>query len=206
MDIVKKIKTVLGSISNLIGVAIVTNTDNDDSLDQVVQVTESGKPIDVLILSPYGLSSNLPQGASIFKMQIDGAPESQVGIGSFPENRFRDLKLWEVALGNYKTKAHVRFQDNGEIVFKLDNEKASDDFLVRFNKLEEGFLEFRSDYNNTIDKLATHTHLIAALPNPSGATIPTAVPTYTPPVTAPSHSSASIADAKITAMRAPTDD
>jgi len=112
----KKIKELGQKISGIIKLGYVTRIDSDDGLDSTVQVGFLGKTLDVSLYSPYGVSSNIPQGSTVVMAANNGSNENNIGYGSFPENRFRDLKEWELKIGNFKTKANVFFNEAGEIV------------------------------------------------------------------------------------------
>lgn len=151
-------KELEGMIQNSVSVSRVTNNDNDDNLNSVFQVMQNGKPSDALCVMPYGLSANVPKGSLVITLSNNAASESKIGIPSFPENRFRDLKEWEVKVGNFKTKAHVYFNDEGEIVFKIDNVTTSDNYLVRFNELKQEIDDLKATINSNASKYNAHTH------------------------------------------------
>ena len=105
-------------IKNMIRPARVTQEDTDDGIDSICQVEFKGTPTDCQIAMPYGLSANVPKYATLYVLSMDGSSQSLVGIPTFPENRFRNLKENEVKTGNFLRKNFVYFKDNGDVVVK----------------------------------------------------------------------------------------
>jgi hypothetical protein len=89
---------------------------SDTDINQILQVeTVGGKPKPVYIALPYGVSANIPDDTTIIMLSSGGSGQDQAGIPTRPEDRFKGLKVWEIKIGNYKTKANVFFNDDGQI-------------------------------------------------------------------------------------------
>jgi len=179
-------------IASLVSLGQVSNPDTDKDLDSVCQFQSKGQTLNAALYIPYGMSCNIPKGASLVLFANNGSAQSHIGYGSFPENRFRDLKEWELKLGNFKTKAHVFFKENGEVLFNKDLTDA-ENFMVRFNELQSGFDAAVNKLNSLIAKYNTHVHSgVTTGPGSSGATPSTETTT-----------SANVDGAKIEEFRVP---
>jgi len=166
----RETKELKSMVQNSVTISRVTNSDTDADLDSVFQITQNGQTADSMCLMPYGLSANAPRGSMAITFSNNGSSDSKVSIPGFPENRFRDLKEWEVKVGNFKTKAHVFFNDDGEMVLKLDNVTASDNYMVRYNELKAETDQLRLDFNAFVSAFNLHTHAIGVI-----ATVPAAL-------------------------------
>lgn len=189
------------TIASIMTLGLISNPDDDKSLNCVVQCESKGKAFPVGLFSPYGVSSNAPEGATVVLFNMGGSAQGKIGYASFPENRFRELKEWEVAIGNYKTKANILFADSNEVFFNKDAEEKADDFMVRFTKLKSGFDQLKSDHNALVQQVITHGHLdgvtLAPTTNSVIGTIPPAIPIIITP------SAASVDNSKISQFRVP---
>lgn len=94
---------------------------DDSSAYPQVQVSYNGKPVRAVRFSPYGLCSNPPKG-SVAMLLGPGAQESRTFalLDDMP-NRFKNLKEYETALYNYKTKSYVLMKEDGSI--DIDSKK-----------------------------------------------------------------------------------
>lgn len=95
--------------------AHITLVDKDDKNLQIRQVEYMGAPMDVESMLPYGFSSNAPLDSwgAIFNIQ---SSENKAGIFNSPTLRFKNLKEWEVQIGNYQTQSSIKFPEDGSIV------------------------------------------------------------------------------------------
>jgi len=98
----------------LINRCYITNISKDDKTFQFAQVEYMGKVVDVEVIQPYGLSSNPPADSIgiLFDIQSD---DNQVAIFNKHNERFKNLKEWEVQLGNFNTGASIKFEEDGNI-------------------------------------------------------------------------------------------
>ncbi len=74
------------------------------------------------------------------QLAVGGTVQNLAGIPTNPENRFRDLKEWEVKVGNFKTKANIFFDEDGNI--KID--ATENGGYIRVEN-ENGFFELKAD-------------------------------------------------------------
>ncbi len=102
-------------LKNIVRFAQLTLSMSDSGLDTISQVTSTGKPINALMIYPYGISARAPKNSSVLLFSTGGSSQNPAGIPYFTENRFRDLKEWEVKVGNFKTKACVFFNEDGNV-------------------------------------------------------------------------------------------
>ena len=111
----------INKIRNMIKLARITIAQEDDGLDTIAQCEAMGKPSKVVLIYPYGFSANAPVDSTVAMLNAQGSGRNYLGIPTMPENRFGDLKEWEVQIGNYKTKASIFFGDDGNIRVENDN-------------------------------------------------------------------------------------
>jgi hypothetical protein len=90
--------------------------------------------------------------------------------------------------------ATIRLNGQSEIVLN-----AGEDYAVRYSKLEEAFDTLKQEFSDFVTTIYnTHYHLVAALPNPSGATIQDL-----PPAAVGTPSTADITGAKVEDIKVP---
>ena len=140
-------------LKNMVRIGQVSRTDSDASLDQVPQFEAMGSPVNASLIQPYGLCANVPKNATAVLFNVNGSSKSTVGIAGFPENRFRDLKEWEVKIGNFKAKCYTYFRDDGTIELRTglnggdivlkDND---DKFTLTIS--EDGGLKYENESGN----------------------------------------------------------
>lgn len=118
-------------VKNIIKFARITLSGADDGLDTISQITGTGKPINAQMVLPYGLAARAPKNASVLLFSAGGSSQNPVGIPFFTENRFRDLKEWEVALGNFKTKAMIFFNEDGNV--RIETASGASQGFLEFN-------------------------------------------------------------------------
>lgn len=113
-----------------------------DSLPRPIsQITYYNKTAPFQVISPYGLSVNLPLDTKVVLFSINGHEENRAGIGFSQADRFKNLSPGEVVVGNPKTQAYVKFDKDGniEIISKKD-----------LNITTEGNLNITADDDVTI--------------------------------------------------------
>lgn len=193
MDVLNKIKAMIqwGRQSK--------KTD-DSGRDQIAQVESTGsKPFSVVYVYPYGLSANAPTECNVLQFNMNGSAKGKTGIPSMMENRFRDLKEWEVVIGNYSTKAHLLFSESGDIHISPTSSE-SKDWAVQFTEMKAAFDQLRNEFNALVTAYNGHVHNVAALP--SVGTPPPMIPTIVTQLQA-SSSTASMDGAKVEKVRLP---
>lgn len=101
--------------------AVLKFVGNDSSLYPRAQAFYSGKQTEVVRHSPYGLCTNPPKNSIGILFEIQGREAVKYGIFDFMTGRFKNLKEGEVQLGNYLTKASIKFSQNGDIIVNIPN-------------------------------------------------------------------------------------
>lgn len=204
MDLLKKIKAMVqwGRQSKSL---------DDSARDQIAQVESTGsKPFAVVYVYPYGMSANSPVECNVLQFNSGGSGKSKIGMPTMMENRFLNLKEWEVAIGNFKSKAHAKFDDDSNIRL---NTSASDseDWAVQFTEMKTAFDEIKSDFNDLVTQYntllsdfnsqtaatAAHTHSAGTIPVPDNAA------SMLPSTATGSSSAASMDGAKVEKVRLP---
>jgi hypothetical protein len=81
-----------------------------------VQITYLGKETNMEYISPYGLGSALPQGASAIKFNINGQDSNKLGFGYDPAT-LPDRAPGEVVVGAFSaiTPTYLKFTNQGTI-------------------------------------------------------------------------------------------
>ena len=215
--------SVMSKIKNIVTFARITLASDDSGTYQIFQTEGIGKPINTVGVLPYGLSANAPAGSTVVKLNAGSSAQNSAGIPFNPENRFRDLKEWEVKVGNFKTKANLYFEDDGSITLKagddggdirFENTDGSgsidikengdvvlndgEDFGVRFSELKSGFDELVSDFNSLVSSFNSHIHTTTATVGSS--TTPGVI---SPTTSTESPSGADVDDSKIEDVKVP---
>jgi hypothetical protein len=112
------LKELYSKMRNMVKIARVTIPDKDSGIDSIAQVDYMGKPGNAQMVMPYGLAARVPKGCTVLLFSIGGSSQNSAGIPTNPENRFRDLKEFEVKVGNFKNKNNVYFKEDGTVVVK----------------------------------------------------------------------------------------
>jgi len=160
-DCIDAIKGLRQKLANIVKLAAVTNPSKDDGLDTISQIEYKGKVINAAMVYPYGVSANAPKDCSVLLFALGGSSQNPIGIPFFPENRVRDLKEGEFAVGNLLTTTCVKFKEDASVeVVMPDGEswtfQDGTEPVVRGDKFK--------------DYAEGHTHSTAF--GPSGAALP----------------------------------
>jgi phage gp45-like len=109
-------------IKNLFKIAKLLSV--DDSGDyQFMTVTTLGKTQKVLSFKPYGLMSSPPVDSVVGLWSQQGQESNGIGIADDPKNRIvKNMVEGEVALGNYITASHVKFDEDGNSLVAASND------------------------------------------------------------------------------------
>jgi len=110
---------IVAKIRSMIQTALITRASKDDSDIQTAQCEATGKPLNYANVNPYGLSSNAPKGSSVIRWLLGGSSQNPMGMAFNSENRFKDLKEWEVAIGNFLKKNRIFFDEDGGITIEV---------------------------------------------------------------------------------------
>ena len=89
---------------------------NDSSAYPTAQFAYNGKATEVVRLSPYGLCSNPPLGAMGVLFQIQGREGVKYAVTDDMLARYKNLEPGEVQIGNYATKASIKFDNDGNVI------------------------------------------------------------------------------------------
>lgn len=112
------------TLRSLIKRAVLSLVGNDSGNHQTSQAQYWGKASDFEVIYPYGLCANPPKDSLILLLNVMAQEENKAGIANLHEQRFRNLKEGEVAVGNYLTRSVTKFLANGDIeIFSANDEK-----------------------------------------------------------------------------------
>lgn len=194
---IEKLKTKIG---NMIQWGRVAKSIVDSGVDQISQVESTGsKPFPVVLVYPYGISANAPTNANVLQFNIGGSAKAKAGIPTMMENRFRDLKEWEIKIGNFLRKNHIYFDDNGEILLNPTADDSTD-WAIQFTQMKIAFDQLKTEFNALVTSYNSHVHSVAAVP--SVGTPPPTIPTI-PTTTLGVPSVADMSGAKVEKVRLP---
>lgn len=108
-------KKIFNKICNMIKFGYVSLVGKDDTDYPILQATYLNKTSNVLLITPYGLSSNPPLKTKMLLFNILGSESNKAGIAFSLKNRFKNLKAGEVVVGNIETQSFIKFSENGGI-------------------------------------------------------------------------------------------
>ena len=162
------------------------DSENDRLLLQV-QITDADDIHTVEYMSPPGEDSNPPNGAKV--LIIDAGRAYKIAIAADdniqPSMQEGEKKLYSISDG--AIAAFINFLQSGIVEINGNN-----DFAVRYNELETGFNQLKSDHDNFVANIyGLHNHPTA----PAG-------PISTPSVLG-SASTADISAAKVNEVKLP---
>lgn len=101
--------------TNSIKQATLVKNNNTSQFD-IAQVDYLGKTSDCLIVTPYGICSKSPPESSMLMLNIQGQEENKQGFADLQQESFKELKDYELQIGNYKTRVSIKFDDIGDMV------------------------------------------------------------------------------------------
>lgn len=143
---------ILAKMRNLITLAAITLASKDDGDFQIGQTDANGKPLDTQFVYPYGMAANAPRTSQVLRMLIDGSIQNTAGIPINPGNRFKNLKEWEVAVGNFLKKSKIFFDEDGNV--EIDASEFDKDVTIKVGSgktVIEGNLEVKGNITATGD-------------------------------------------------------
>ena len=108
-------RSLSNSITSLIKRCALTRTARDNADYQLVQAQYLGHVATVESASIYGLSSSPPLNSTGIVFNILANEENRAAFFNIPQARFKNLKPWEVQIGNYLTRSSIKFAENKEI-------------------------------------------------------------------------------------------
>lgn len=100
---------------NLIRYAYLLENKVDDQDNQVAEIGYYGTKVQSRVLWTYGLSGLAPRGSTMFNMIVNGQSQNNASIPTYPQARHKEMKEWEFATGNYKTKAETFYDEAGNL-------------------------------------------------------------------------------------------
>ena len=102
-------------IGQMIKRAALSLAGRDDGQFSIAQAQYYNKTAEVELVFPYGYSACPPEGSLILLMNVMGQEENRAGIASYPQQRFKNLKPGEVQVGNFLTRASIKWDKAGKI-------------------------------------------------------------------------------------------
>ncbi len=106
----------MGWVKNKIRQAVINLLTDDSEAFPLVQVSNNGKTYNAVRLNPYGISSQPPSdGMGLVLVPEYGGEQTKYIFCDDPKRRFKGLKEFEVVVGNYKTRARIKFLENGDV-------------------------------------------------------------------------------------------
>ena len=102
-------------IRDLIKRAVISLVGADDKQLRVQQATAFGQTFDLEVIFPYGVSANLPVGAFLTVLAVNGDEGYRVAIGDDPDNRIKNLAEGEVVFFHPPSGSKIHFKENGTL-------------------------------------------------------------------------------------------
>lgn len=102
-------------ITNMIRYGYLTSRETDEERNQIAQIGFLGRKIPCRIIQPYGLTTGAPRGSEMIVFSIGALSNNQAGIPTYPQNRKKGLKEWEVVLSNQNKQSELFFDEEGNI-------------------------------------------------------------------------------------------
>ena len=96
--------------------AVISLLNDDTSDDATVQCSYNGVATAVNRFSPYGLSANPPVNSKALIVYPSGRQDNPIAIADNQPKRFKELKEGEVQVGNYLTRASIKFDEDGNMI------------------------------------------------------------------------------------------
>lgn len=137
---------------NLVKRGYVTAPGSDENDYAVIQISclSPAKTANAELVSPYGLSVNLPKDIQVLTFSVQGHEENKACIGYSQVNRFKNLKPGEVVVGNPGSisedgtvevpSSFVKFANDGTIEISSDSDitVVADNVSVNANTVDLG--------------------------------------------------------------------
>lgn len=112
---------ILTLLKNLFKIAKLLSVDDSGDL-RFAMVSTMGKNQKMLLFSPYGLMHNPPLNSLTLAWSQQGQESNCIGMADDPKSRtLKDLKIGEVAMGNYLTGHHILFDEAGTCTLLTDD-------------------------------------------------------------------------------------
>lgn len=109
------IKKINNIIKNLITLSRVSLSLPDTGNYPVVQIDYMGTSKNMYVIWPYGMGGMLPKDSLSVTFNLRGFPENKAGIGTYPKNRFKNMKDGETWFGNPTANILIYFKEDGTI-------------------------------------------------------------------------------------------
>lgn len=102
-------------LSSLITWASTLVTNDTDKIKRTAIVKGLSKSGNVFLITPYGFDHHPPNGSLSLVLQVMANEGNRTAIAAYPQKRFDNLKEGEVAVGNYLTRAIIKFNEDGDV-------------------------------------------------------------------------------------------
>jgi hypothetical protein len=137
-------------VRNIVKRGYVTKPGDDTSDYHIIQISylSPAKTANAELISPYGLSVNLPKDIQVLTFSVQAHEENKACIGYSQSGRFKNLEPGEVVVGNPGTGSFVKFVNDGtievsstdavSITTTADVNITADNVVVDANKVDLG--------------------------------------------------------------------
>ena len=92
---------------------LITSEEREDI--QETKVGFRGASLKCESIWPYGISAKAPPSSKMIMLAMNAIKSSSAVIATYPQGRRTELKYWEIATGNFKTKAETFYDDDGNV-------------------------------------------------------------------------------------------
>lgn len=119
-------------LSNMIRYAYLISRETDDQQNQVAQIGFLGRKVQCRLIVPYGFTNGAPRGSELVVYSIGAQANNLAAMATYPQNRRKSLKEWEVSVGNQNKDSEVFYDEDGNISILAPN----GDIDIRTNNIE----------------------------------------------------------------------
>ncbi len=162
-------------LANILKWCSISKTGNDDKNFAAHQISFLGKVSDAVVISPYGMHSNIPLDSLSLVCSIQGHSANKAILGVTPKDR-PELKEGEVAI-YHQSGSTIILKDNGDIDLTPGSGviNMSGDANISGDLAVSGNTALADVTSNGVNIGSTHTHT-GSPTAPDGPVAPTGVP------------------------------
>ena len=167
----------MGKLKNILRWCRISNPGQDDKQFPAQQIEFLGKTADALIISPYGMHSNIPTDVLGLVVTVQGHQENKAIIGVSAPNRPK-LESGEISFYSPESGSSITLKTNGDIEVNAGSgvvNMTADSVNLSGDLNVDGDTSVKGITSNGTDIGDTHTH-IGSPTAATGAQSPTGAP------------------------------
>lgn len=159
MNQVKETKRGLVLFRNLIKLCRFSKNESDANQFPVQQVEYLGKPVDVVVVMPYGSHANIPENFLGLLLQISNQEQNRVVIPTSPKERPHPIESGEVIYFHPVTGSKIHLKNNGDVDITAPNINFIGNVTISGNLTVDGDTALGANVtSNGVNISDTHVH------------------------------------------------